>query len=179
MHQAFARYVNRVAEDKSVPHQKELPDIICELGYRYVRGALIPSTSESADEAWEDPHHPSVISGSRMPHVSLMDVSHNNKVLSTLDLVRRNFVLIAADHSSPWVDAVKSQKIAVDFYIISENSTPIRDPSGQFQELYQLKEGEAVLIRPDGHIAWRGVAEERDPSTTLKTVLKQVLFVSE
>ena len=175
MHQAFSRYVNRVAEDKTIPHDKELPDIICELGYRYVRGALIPSSSVDASKAWEDPHHPGVIAGSRIPHVSLVDVSRNDEALSTLDLVRRTFVLIAVDQTSPWVDAAKSQRVPVDAYIICENSTPIRDLGGRFQELCKIEKGEAILIRPDGHIAWRGVVKNLDPDTTLKTVLKQVL----
>jgi hypothetical protein len=55
--QAHARYINRVAPQKSsaegdlVP---EVPDIVCEIGYRYVQGALVSDDGgfESEKELW-------------------------------------------------------------------------------------------------------------------------------
>lgn len=176
MEQAFARYVNRVSVDKTIEHEQERPDIMCELGYRYVKGALVPSGAENALEAWEDPYQPMVIAGSRMPHVPLVDVSKGDAALSTLDLVKQNFLLITTDESSGWMDAAQSQSIPMDVHVITEQSSPIRDHSSRIKELYRMENGEAVLVRPDGHIAWRGLAEVSDPKMTLETVLKQVLW---
>ncbi|KAK5103973.1 hypothetical protein LTS08_003397 [Lithohypha guttulata] len=48
--QAYSRLVNKTFKDKSVPHEQELPDDTCELGYRYISGALIQPDVEGIFE---------------------------------------------------------------------------------------------------------------------------------
>ena len=51
----------------------------------------------------------------------------------------------------------------------------LQDPSETWLERYGLGRGGAVLVRPDGHVAWRSPMGVADPSATLDAVLRRVL----
>lgn len=175
MQQAFSRLANRVLSDKSIPHDKELSDDICELGYHYPDGAFVYG-ERSSSEVWEDPYHPCALPGARMPHVSLVDRTRKDDSMSTVDLVKRRFVLFVTGSHASWCAAVSAQRLPLDVYEISESSSPIYDPTGRFNEVYKLDADEGILIRPDGLIAWRGIARsEKTKTASLKAVLKQIL----
>jgi hypothetical protein len=97
MQQAYSRFQKRVRREK--PDEEELPDIVCEIGYRYPTGAFIESGAPSG--LWEDPYAPLVAPGCQFPHVELVD--ERGVSLSTLDLIHTNFVLVAAENSSLWI----------------------------------------------------------------------------
>ncbi|CEJ60604.1 hypothetical protein PMG11_09173 [Penicillium brasilianum] len=179
MQQAFARLVNRVLRDPSIVCDKELPDDTCELGYRYPRGAFISEKIPPTDPlsgAWEDPHSPSIRIGARLPHVALRDSSRPVAVLSTLDLLKRNFVLLVGGEFHSWERAAVAQSVQIDVHEISGDSSRFVDLSGGFKAIYQLGIDEALLIRPDGIVAWRGqVTEEQERSTLLRRSLGKIL----
>ncbi|CEL02180.1 hypothetical protein ASPCAL03352 [Aspergillus calidoustus] len=176
MQQAFARLVNRVLEDKSVPHEAEIPDDKCELGYRYRAGAFVFPQGHDAEKTWDEPHAPSVQAGTRLPHVNLLDRSKNDKMISTLDLIRTSFVLLTGDPSSPWLSAAAAQPVPVAAYAISEHSYPLCDPAARLRSVCKFGSGEAILVRPDGLIAWRGTLPSDDhPSRVLASLLDQIL----
>ncbi len=81
---------------------------------------------------WEDPHAPSGRPGFRAPHAT---VERDGKSVSTLDLIGRDFVLFTG---SDWAHA----PAGLDTHAIGS--------------AYGLEPGSAVLVRPDGFIAWRG-----------------------
>lgn len=161
--QAFSRLVARVLPDKSIPSDEERPDDVCELGYRYTNGAFVYDKDKSRGENWEDPRHPSALPGARMPHIVLKNSSGDDSSYSTLDLVKKNFVLLTANPSSPWIKAASTQKINIDAYAISQSSSPFYDPNGRFKAVYRLSDEGAVLIRPDGLIAWRSPSVTSGP----------------
>lgn len=179
MRQAFARLANRVIRDPNIVRDKELPDDTCELGYRFPRGAFVSEKISSADPlhgVWEDPHTPSIRIGARLPHVALRDSSRPEVILSTLDLLNRNFVLLVGGDLPSWERAAVAQSVQIDVYEISENSTRFVDLGGDFKTIYQLGIDEALLVRPDGIIAWRGRAtEEQERSIRLKESLGEIL----
>ncbi|THZ44049.1 hypothetical protein D6C90_04886 [Aureobasidium pullulans] len=153
MHQAFSRLVNRVFHGKGLECEKELPDLVCELGYRYTSGAMVPSDENDMERSYENPHDPYVMPGGRLPHVWLIDV--DGEKLSSLDLVKRNFVLFTTDSGSPWLQASEKQGISIDAYPIISSSQPYLDFDSSAKKVWKLKDGEALLVRPDGIIAWR------------------------
>lgn len=176
MKQAFSRLANRVLRDPGVVRDKELPDDTCELGYRYPRGAFVFGDNLAASAIWEDPNIPKVQIGARLPHVALSDKSKQGTSLSTLDLVKKNFLLLVGEGLPTWQEASSAQSIQIDVHEISETSSPLCDPSGRFREVYRLGTGEALLIRPDGVIAWRGKGTKgHSEFTTLKEILGQIL----
>lgn len=179
MQQAFARLANRVLRDPKIICDKELPDDTCELGYRYPKGAFVSEKTPSADPltgVWEDPHSPSIRIGARLPHVALRDISRPSVILSTLDLLKRDFVLLVGGELPSWERATVAQSVQIDVFEIGEDSSQFVDLGGDFKTIYQLGIDEALLVRPDGVIAWRGRAtEEQQRSNRLRESLGEIL----
>jgi putative polyketide hydroxylase len=51
----------------------------------------------------------------------------------------------------------------------------IKDPDGQWAAIYGIDDAGAVLVRPDGYVAWRSRSMAADPVTTLRAALNQIL----
>ncbi|KAG9659481.1 hypothetical protein KCU64_g3827, partial [Aureobasidium melanogenum] len=174
MQQAFARLVTRVMHGKAPPgirSEPELPDIICELGYRYTSGAFCKGESTDFDKNYEDPYEPYVLPGGRLPHVALICAG---KGLSSLDLIKQNFVLFTVQEDSPWLEASRKQKIPVDCHVVSSTGT-YKDYRGAAQARWKLDKGEALLVRPDGIIAWRSGGQPSEHADALKKALDSIL----
>lgn len=151
--------------------EPELPDIICELGYRYIRGAFCKDESTESEKDYEDPYQPYVLPGGRLPHVALTSAG---KDLSSLDLIKQNFVLLTVQKDSPWLEASRKQAIPIDCYIIGSTGT-YQDRDDAAQATWKLDEGEALLVRPDGIIAWRSGGRLTEHANALKKALDSIL----
>ncbi|THZ63679.1 hypothetical protein D6C86_02981 [Aureobasidium pullulans] len=173
MHQAFSRLVNRVFHGKGLECEKELPDLVCELGCRYTSGAIVPSDEIDMERSHEDPHDPYVLPGGRLPHVWLIDA--DGEKLSSLDLVKRNFVLFTTDVGSPWLQASEKQSIAIDAYPINSSSQPYLDVEDSTKKVWKMEDGEALLVRPDGIIAWKAPRMTSGHDEQLAEALRIVL----
>ncbi|KAF5639344.1 phenol 2-monooxygenase [Fusarium sp. NRRL 52700] len=172
MRQAYSRLQKRVF--RTVPDEPELPDIVCEIGYRYPSAAAhIPNSSS---DQYEDPYTPLVSPGSRVPHVL---ISRESSQVSTLDLIKTNFVLFTTGHSSPWIEAAKGMTPQIDSYSINGDSGTLRDSDGTFSRTCRISEGEAILVRPDGFIAWRGRWRKDGHRDELQKALKLALHLTE
>lgn len=110
--------------------------------------------------------------GCRAPHVWL---GQPDAQLSTLDLFGSAFTLIAAPGAGAWCDAAGTAGAAlgvrVDSYRIG---APGLSDRGGFTSAYGVQDDGAVLVRPDGHVAWRSRSA---PLTgdEVETALKQIL----
>ena len=51
----------------------------------------------------------------------------------------------------------------------------VADPTGRFAEVFGTGEEGAVLVRPDGFVAWRARAAQDDARDVLENVLGRVL----
>ncbi|KAI4595199.1 hypothetical protein KJ359_007175 [Pestalotiopsis sp. 9143b] len=173
--QAYSRFQKRVAHTK--PDVPELPDIVCELGPRYTSGAIVQEASKSAthEQTFDDPFNPSVQAGSRLPHVKLLDTRIPTRKASTLDLVKHNFVLLAVNADSPWFKAAGSLSLEIDGFVVNNESSPFRDVNNQVRKVTKLIDGAALLVRPDGFIAWRAPAVESGHLELLRTTLEAIL----
>ncbi|TKX22759.1 FAD-binding domain-containing protein 24 [Elsinoe australis] len=172
MTQAYSRFQKRVERKK--PDVDELADIVCELGYRYPTGALAKGGARS--EEHEDPYNSLLAPGSRLPHVELVDESQGGKKISSIDLFKTNFLLVATESASPWAAAAKSSRLPIDAYEVNGNSTPMRDLKGKSSEVWKLGAGEAFLVRPDGFIAWKAPGQSgQDHAEILAQKLREVL----
>ncbi|MBO0777937.1 MAG: FAD-dependent monooxygenase [Ktedonobacteraceae bacterium] len=121
-------------------------------GYRY-RSAAVSHENEDEDALFEN--EPSGRPGTRAPHVWL---SHNGKQISILDLYGSNFVLLAGSDGQCWhemfVKEASRLGLSVDRYSIGQDQ-PYSDGDGGFLASYGISDSGAVLVRPDGFIAWR------------------------
>ncbi|MDR0480820.1 MAG: FAD-dependent monooxygenase [Gallionellaceae bacterium] len=114
-----------------------------QIGHRYVNSPICVAdgTLQPPDDFRE--YVPSTWPGARAPHAWLADGR------STLDLFGHGFVLVQFDDCRPGVAAALESAFAqrkVPFQTVSLTNAAIR----------QLYERPLVLVRPDGHVAWRG-----------------------
>ncbi|KNB51255.1 FAD-dependent monooxygenase [Streptomyces caatingaensis] len=126
------------------------------LGYRYHSPAF--SLENPADEErLEDPGEPSGRPGTRATHVP---IEQNGSPLSTLDLFGRGFVLMTGDGDADWhtvvEQAASGRGVPVTVHRIGPRSSELTDAEGRWATSYGVSAGGAVLVRPDGFIAWRG-----------------------
>jgi putative polyketide hydroxylase len=99
--------------------------------------------------------------GCRAPHVWL---GQPEAELSTLDLFGPAFTLLTAPDGAAWrgaaADVSKGLGVPIDAYTVG--GTGLQD-RGRFAEVYGMEADGAVLVRPDGHVAWR---EARGPASS-------------
>jgi len=114
------------------------------LGYMYDPSPIVVSdgTPTPVDDKFD--YVQTSRPGSRAPHAWLSDGR------STLDLFGRNFALLcfggSAADVAPLVDAAGVRGMPLDVHEIAD------------QSVAQVYERRMVLVRPDGHVAWRGDA---------------------
>lgn len=152
---------------------------MCELGALYNSGAIVPdangTAATTAEQDYEDPFEPKVQAGSRLPHVQILDTRDPSRKASTLDLFKHGFLLIAIDLDSPWLKAAGALPLGLDAYALNSDSSPFRDVEDQVRTVMKLKEGSALLVRPDGVIAWRAPVVESGHLELLQTTLEGIL----
>ena len=105
--------------------------------------------------------------GTRAPHLWLL---REGAEISTLDLLRNSWVLLTQEEE--WNQAVTAARetfnVRLGFYCIEASAlTP-----ELFQKSLGVGRGGALLIRPDGYIAWRSQELPRDMATLLSDALK-------
>lgn len=147
------------------------------LGYRYPQGAVVgtdpaaPVVPERFDLSGEP--------GSRAPHLA---VRHRGERISTLDLYERSFVLLSdADDPSGWHEAAlrlaEAMSVPLTSYRVGSASDAELTPEGDtdWSAVHGTTPGGAVLVRPDGFVAWRSAGVDPDAESTLRDVLTTLL----
>jgi 2-polyprenyl-6-methoxyphenol hydroxylase-like FAD-dependent oxidoreductase len=128
-----------------------------ELGTVYRSSAVVADGTQPPPvaDSYSD-YVPSATPGARAPHVWL---GHPEARLSTLDLFGSAFTLLAGPGGGAWCAAAAEVGhelgVPIDPYRIG--APGLRDLGG-FTGAYGLGEDGAVLVRPDGHVAWRSAA---------------------
>jgi 2-polyprenyl-6-methoxyphenol hydroxylase-like FAD-dependent oxidoreductase len=112
--------------------------------------------------------------GARAPHVWLG--SHGER-LSILDLFGYGFVLLTGPMGSAWRSAARhvSDALGVPLGTITVGGAWLAVESIDWMRMYGIEGDGAVLVRPDGHIAWRSAAAAADATATLTTAVARVL----
>src|SRR5215467_1274746 len=153
------------------PPVKIVDELNVILGQAYPAGAFIPGGS---GEIFEDPRHPSGRPGSRAPHVV---VERSGEKLSILDLFGRGFVLLAGVRGEAWREAAAEIALSggpkVDAYQFGFTGK-LTDLENRWEPNYGVNEDGAVLVRPDGIVAWRTRGAEKEPEAALRDVLQQI-----
>jgi hypothetical protein len=174
--QAYTRYVTRTASYLgATDFQPLVADLEIELGYLY-RSAGVSSDEEGGDgEVHADPRASRARPGSRAPHLW---VRHGGVRRSLLDLFGRRFVLLAGEGGSAWLDAASDAAAAhpgveLDVHRVGGPDLATEGPS--FDESYDVTRSGAVLVRPDGFVAWRARADSPDERAALGPALAAAL----
>jgi 2-polyprenyl-6-methoxyphenol hydroxylase-like FAD-dependent oxidoreductase len=171
---AAARFESGLTTEEIVTESRRYGNHLgVEFGAAYASSAVIPdgTTPPAVDDSYSD-YAPSATPGCRAPHVWL---GRPDAALSTLDLVGSGFTLLAASDGGAWrgaaADAAKEIGVSIDCYVIGGAGLQDR---GAFASAYGLKADGAVLVRPDGHVAWRhasGAADRAALAMTLRRIL--------
>ena len=176
--QAYARYVTRTAPFLGTDSIEPIAgDLDIELGYAYDSPAITRDSEPAPPH--EDPRHSRGRPGTRAPHVW---IERRGEQLSTLDLFGRGFVLIVGPEGDRWADAARAAaaalKVDLEAYRVESRIRAPRQGSpyiaehrpptlhGDVADAFGLTEDGALLVRPDGFVAWRAapaVAEDEEP----------------
>ncbi|AJP00545.1 monooxygenase [Streptomyces cyaneogriseus subsp. noncyanogenus] len=149
------------------------------LGYRYPRGAVIGADPAIlvVPEGLDLTGAP----GSRAPHMWLRQQGER---VSTLDLYEKSFVLLSdADAGSGWHEAAQrvAEEMSVPLASYRVGTGPdaelTPEDGAEWSTCHGTEPGGAVLVRPDGFVAWRAPAPVRDAAAELRRVLTEVLAV--
>ncbi|RBQ15520.1 hypothetical protein DP939_34645 [Spongiactinospora rosea] len=135
------------------------------------RSSAVPAGEEDPpeEESLEDPRRPSGRPGTRAPHLPV--TRGGGPAESTIDLFGRDLVLLTDTAGVGWREAA-GRLGGVTAYRFGAELT---DPAGLFHDRYGVGPGGAVLVRPDGHIAWRARTPSPSPAVALKDVLGRLL----
>ncbi len=188
--QAYNRYVLRSDPDLGTEGMKlAIPDMHVEFN-RYRSRAVIPDPDELDDGAPDiDPRRSKALPGTRAPHV---DLRRQGTLISTLDLYGRGFVLICGHDGAPWLGAAAAATAATDVSIAvhvvgqpgSDSALTDLAPhrsrlstlfSAPFPAAYGIEASGALLVRPDGYVAWRQKRHMANAPEALTRVLTTIL----
>ena len=113
--------------------------------------------------------------GTRVPHFW---VERQGQRISTLDLLDGRFVLLTGASGAAWCEAAKTiakaQGIALSAYRIGPDADLLDLESRGVTSLGISSEG-AVLVRPDGFVAWRASTLTTNAEPRLEQVLSCIL----
>ncbi len=146
----------RVGDHIAEAMKREWESLGIHLGYRYAGSPICVAdgTQEPPDEASDFVQ--TTWPGARAPHVWLEDGR------STLDLFGRGFVLVCFDETAPGPDSLVAAAKAIGMPL-----EVIRLDDANAAAAYERK---FVLVRPDGHVGWRGDALPADCAAIVDTV---------
>lgn len=172
--QAYTRYVLRVAPDLPADeHQPLANDLNIEMGYIFHSAAVIPEGPQDG-KVHENPRESKGRPGTRAPHVW---IDRGGQQISTLDLFGRNFALLAGAEGSAVCEsaraAAEQAKIGLDIHRVGADG--LADPSGGLGAAYGIAPAGAVLVRPDGFVAWRSKSGDGTSAREIASALTTVL----
>lgn len=145
-------------------------DLVVMLGYHYTSPAIVePRTAMLSLEQLSLDGEP----GTRAPHLWFERAGER---ISTLDLFGQRFVLLSGAQGESWLTAGKEiaarLKLDLDCY---RAGSDISGVDGDLEAAYGISPRGAVLVRPDGFVAWRSEDASAQPEQVLARTFAQVL----
>ncbi|MDI5961730.1 FAD-dependent monooxygenase [Streptomyces sp. SL13] len=154
--------------------------LVVALGYRYPRGAVLGADPDGpvVPQDFEPTGEP----GGRAPHLWLTAARQGER-RSTLDLYERSLVLLSGDGEAgaAWQTAARAvaERLSVPLDAHRLGTGPHADLTPQDGADWAAAHGTAadgaVLVRPDGFVAWRASGAVPDPEEELTRVLRELL----
>ena len=162
-------------QSKVLPRQQFLNEQGLIFGACYQSSAVLPDGTAPA--AVEDPvtdYVPSARPGGRAPHVAL---TRGGEPISTIDLFGPHFVLLAGRDGDNWRAAAQGLGPSwppLKAFTVGTNAD-LGDPDGIWHDAYGIDSDGAVLVRPDGYVAWRSRSGASRPLQVLREALDSLL----
>jgi len=177
-----ARSLGRGAPEQPGPTATALarPEYLNErgmiFGTVYESSAVVPDgTPPPKVENPVTDYRPSARPGHRAAHAWL---TRGGTRVSTLDLFGERFVLLAGPAGAPWREAALAvsaeRRVGLDAFSVGGGGA-LDEPDADWRELWGIERDGAVLVRPDGQVAWRSRGAVADATTAMRGVLRRVL----
>jgi putative polyketide hydroxylase len=162
--------------DRLSPPVETRDDMDMIFGQRYPSGAFISPSHSAPSEAFEDARHPTGSPGTRAPHIIVGDGRRSAPIH---DFTGTEFLLLTAGLGADWAGVAREceQKRGVRLRTLCVDPGDA-EATTRLENAYHLQDDGAVLIRPDGIIAWRSSGDEADRSRALDAALQEVLAAS-
>ena len=146
------------------------------LGYRYTAGAVVGT--DPGEPVVPERMQLSGAPGTRAPH---MWVTQDGVRRSLLDLYEKSMVLLSGSGDTVWAPAASRVAAGLSVPLAAYRVGGRRDDDlvpeedADWAERHGVTGDGAVLVRPDGFVAWRAEGKTQDPERTLTEVLRTVL----
>jgi 2-polyprenyl-6-methoxyphenol hydroxylase-like FAD-dependent oxidoreductase len=146
------------------------------LGTAYTSAAISPDGTlppQMSDPVTD--YVPTARPGHRAPHVW---IEYRGQRHSTLDLLSGGFVLFTGQAGHAWLTAgrevANALRVPLVGYAVRAAGDP-HNPGAEWKDVYGIDETGAVLVRPDGHVAWRSRTGVPEHATVLRTAVAKIL----
>jgi putative polyketide hydroxylase len=168
LQQALARFQFRMTQEGGGGGAPLLDYQSVSLGYQYRSPAVLGAAGDATPLP---PERLTGAPGTRAPHV---EIALGGDKLSTIDLYGREPVLLAGPDGAEWLRAGE--------WVADRAGVPLRgyrlevDLAGaDLAAAHGLAADGALLVRPDGFVAWRSPTAAGDPTAELDHVLRATL----
>ncbi|GHO48382.1 FAD-binding monooxygenase [Ktedonospora formicarum] len=147
-------------------------------GYEYASKAVISDGTTARGIVWQ------LLSGklgldgrpgTRAPHAW---IEYEGKRISTLDLFGKGFVLLTGTDGNAWYQAAPlvAQRLGIDLCAYRINPAgDLRDPDDHWRNKAGISTQGALLVRPDGFVAWRSRQQHSHPRQELERTITHIL----
>jgi putative polyketide hydroxylase len=148
-------------------------------GYEYASQAIIPDGTTAPKgilrQLLSGPLGLDGRPGTRAPHVW---VECQGKRISTLDLFGTHFVLLTSSDGEVWTEAARSVAarlgIGLAAYCVGPDGDLV-ERENRWKDKAGIQTSGALLVRPDGYVAWRARRLVGDPRKELEQVCSRLL----
>ncbi|MFJ9900125.1 FAD-dependent oxidoreductase [Streptomyces sp. NPDC091280] len=145
-----------------------------DLNQRYTSDAIVPDGTPDPgfDRDPELYHRPSSRPGAKLPHAW---ITSGTRTLSTLDTVGKGrFTLLTGIGGETWLRAAGAQPLDIATVVIGPGQR-YEDPYGDWARLREISDAGALLVRPDGHVAFRHADAAENAEQLLTDALRRIL----
>ncbi len=143
-------------------------------GQVYRQGAVVPEEGDPPARPFEPARELSGRPGTRAPHMML---ARGDETIPVHDLFGTGFVLLAGPKGDAWCAAGDRVAGGTDLPLTCHrigSGCALADVDGRWPERYGVTDSGAVLVRPDGFVAWRACAAGGDAESVLDDVLARL-----
>ncbi len=167
----IANYIDRMRPDRE---NLRIPGAAADylnvvFGHRYRSRAIL--CQEDDGSLSEDPRTPSIAPGFRIPHAL---IRMRGKQLSLHDLTGRDFVLVAGRVGDQWVDAATRFAALTGFPLQAYRIDADIQSTQDLHRTLRLDDEAALLVRPDGFVAWRSQRGVQGAEAQLAGALEEI-----
>ncbi|GHP01008.1 FAD-binding monooxygenase [Reticulibacter mediterranei] len=169
--QAGLRLAGNISIDGPGKIEGLIDDACIILGYQYRSSAIIPEKLSTPPVVTLDLHGQP---GTRAPHLW---VERQGQRISLLDLFTTRFVLLIGPDGLTWYESAShlaAHGLPIDAYRVGPGGD-LHELEGNWPDVYGVSAEGAVLIRPDGFVAWRAYNLSENAQQSLETLLLHLL----